>query len=76
MYTHKDDDSFCGSVCRAIYRAKERRTENRAAYHCEFCGEIFVPTRTDSRFCSNACRQRAYRERNSRRKTRRERKSR
>jgi hypothetical protein len=30
---------------------------------CAHCGEPFEPKRTDQRFCSNACRQAAYRER-------------
>ncbi len=28
---------------------------------CEGCGEPFKPLRTDAKFCSNACRQAAYR---------------
>jgi hypothetical protein len=31
--------------------------------NCEECGVSYVPTRNDSRYCSNACRQRAYRRR-------------
>jgi hypothetical protein len=30
---------------------------------CSQCGTPYPPSRTDSRFCSNRCRQRAYRER-------------
>ena len=30
---------------------------------CAACGVIFEPTRLDGRYCSNACRQRAYRRR-------------
>jgi uncharacterized OB-fold protein len=30
---------------------------------CARCGGMFEPPRTDQRFCSNACRQAAYRER-------------
>ena len=32
---------------------------------CEACGEPFAPTRADARYCSNACRQDAYRERHA-----------
>lgn len=34
---------------------------------CADCGKRFYPKRTDARFCSAACRQRAYREREQRR---------
>lgn len=30
---------------------------------CEACGDSFVPKRTDARYCGDACRQRAHRER-------------
>jgi hypothetical protein len=30
---------------------------------CEHCGRLFLATREHARFCSNACRQAAYRER-------------
>ena len=32
---------------------------------CEACGEPFTPTRVDARYCSQACRQDAYRERHA-----------
>lgn len=46
-------------------RARERRAQRRAGRRWQWvgCGEVFRPTRTDSRYCSRACRQRAYRER-------------
>jgi hypothetical protein len=28
---------------------------------CAMCGERFMPARSDARYCSNACRQRAWR---------------
>ena len=30
---------------------------------CAHCGGSFIPNRVDARFCSNKCRQRAYRRR-------------
>ena len=28
---------------------------------CKVCGKVFTPTRSDDVYCSNACRQKAYR---------------
>jgi hypothetical protein len=36
------------------------RREKRVDLTCA-CGKTFTPARTDARYCSNACRQRAYR---------------
>lgn len=35
--------------------------------HCaeEDCGQAFTPTRSDARYCSSSCRQRAYRRRSA-----------
>jgi hypothetical protein len=58
--------TFCSEVCRpkalAAY-GRNRRCEARGDRPCEGCGETFKPTRTDARFCSVACKQRAYRQR-------------
>lgn len=58
--------------------AKSRRAKARGTRQCQDCGKIFKPTRTDARFCSVACKQRAYRKRvtNNRCRPRRGRKSR
>jgi hypothetical protein len=56
----------CCDECRTKAQAKaarERRTKARGQRQCEDCGETFKPTRTDSKFCSVACKQRAYRKR-------------
>ena len=29
---------------------------------CKVCGKVFTPTRSDGVYCSNACRQKAYRQ--------------
>jgi hypothetical protein len=30
---------------------------------CEHCGETYLPSRSDARYCGDACRQRAHRQR-------------
>jgi len=58
--------TFCSQVCRAKALAahgRNRRREARGDRPCEGCGKTFKPTRTDARFCSVACKQRAYRQR-------------
>ena len=52
------------SDCRSI--AKEKRNEQRKLEHfsehtCSVCSGSFVSKRNDAKFCSNACRQKAYR---------------
>jgi hypothetical protein len=42
--------------------ASLRRSRNGACA-CEACGEAFTPTRSDGRYCSSPCRQKAYRRR-------------
>ena len=51
----------CSTHCdaRAAAEAKRRSRERR----CDDCGHTFDPTRADARYCSNACRQHAYRRR-------------
>jgi hypothetical protein len=52
-----------GQFCYTCYQAVRR-----AALHCEpvpmlcaCCGQSFTPTRSDARYCSARCRQRAHR---------------
>jgi hypothetical protein len=40
-----------------------KRRSVTAIATCHFCGEAFIPTRSDARYCSNAHRQAAYRQR-------------
>jgi hypothetical protein len=42
------------------YRARRRREMRQ---RCLACEETFVPTRRDARYCGDACRQHAFRER-------------
>ena len=41
---------------------KQRRLEKRQNHVCKSCGKTFTPRRSDAIYCSNACRQRAYRQ--------------
>jgi hypothetical protein len=52
----------CSQAC---YRRqlRARRRAERAKVACKVCRVKFVPTRSDARYCSNACRQAAHRKR-------------
>jgi hypothetical protein len=62
---------FCCDQCRAQHQssrqaavARERRAEARdVSRPCLECGEHFEPRRADSKYCSPACKQKAYRKR-------------
>jgi hypothetical protein len=55
-------DAVCSDRC---YRRARRayRQATRPRQRCLVCEEWFRPERSDSRYCSPACRQRAYRQR-------------
>jgi hypothetical protein len=58
----------CSSGCTYALRYAGRAHEARLARTphqavCAICGKKFTPKRQDARFCSNACRQSAYRQR-------------
>ncbi len=42
-------------------RRRERKLHHRLQPNCEACGNEFRRARTDARFCSDTCRQRAHR---------------
>jgi hypothetical protein len=46
-----------------VFHWRDRPELRPPAALCVQCGATYQPQRSDSRFCSNACRQRAYRER-------------
>jgi hypothetical protein len=50
----------CGHKARAA-RDRGARAEARGTRDCESCSKTFTPTRTDSKFCCVACKQKAYR---------------
>lgn len=52
----------CASDAENARRRDERRTR-RTGRCCVGCGETFTPPRADGRYCSSACRQKAYRQR-------------
>ena len=53
----------CDQYCRDAARAKQRRAELRQSHRCNHCRAEYQPKRNDSRYCSSACRQAAYRQR-------------
>ena len=56
---------MCGPECRQAARYARLRIV-RPTRACAQCQKPFVPRRDDARFCSVACKQRAYRRRASR----------
>ena len=56
---------LCSSRCAWLAASKRRSATTGAARHkaCAVCGTVFDPPRADARYCSPACRQRAYRQR-------------
>jgi hypothetical protein len=57
---HKTIREFCSRTC--YDRHKGHRTETIS---CQTCNESFTPKRTDSKYCSSKCRQKAYRQRST-----------
>ena len=53
----------CSNRCEQRERRKKRYRAQKARNICTICLETFQPKRGDAKFCSNACRQRAYRSR-------------
>jgi hypothetical protein len=53
---------YCQGEC-AEDAARERNRVEHGERECDGCGETFTPTRSDSRYCKDACRQKAYRKR-------------
>ena len=57
-YCHLTD---CRSVAKQN-RNEQRKREHHSEHICSVCSASFISKRTDAKFCSNACRQKAYRE--------------
>jgi len=63
--------TFCCDACQtkhgAVFyaeRARKLRADQRGpSRECSECGDHFEPHRADAQFCSNGCRQKAYRKR-------------
>ncbi len=58
-------DGYCWPCANDGERQRQRdlRRQARADRVCAECGGTFTPPRSDGRYCSPACRQRAYRQR-------------
>jgi hypothetical protein len=61
MYKGKRRYHFCSEDCRRRYRNLTRRTATHQST-CEVCGSPFTSKRSDAKTCSDACRQKAYRQ--------------
>ena len=59
-WPHVDNLSTWGKLSQP--KSLKKRAE-RGTYTCACCGEQFLPIRADARYCSNACRQKDYRQR-------------
>jgi hypothetical protein len=62
----EDQHVACSDKCRravysAIHRAKHRRAPEPLI--CASCSTLFTPKRSDARFCSKSCKQKAFRRR-------------
>ena len=52
----------CGNIGYRRQLKIRRLTEPPRVQLCKVCGKAFAPKRSDAVYCSNACRQRAYRQ--------------
>jgi len=55
-------ESTCSDECAQSARNQRRRVA-RTERRCEECESVFTPPRADTKYCSSACRQKAYRSR-------------
>ena len=55
--------AWCSSTCAMVWYNQHRPKVERVERPCTHCGVTFKPARTDSVYCSSACRQAAYRAR-------------
>jgi predicted nucleic acid-binding Zn ribbon protein len=61
----------CSDTCNKVaaaaslkrFRSRERKNRERPTANCKVCGKPFEPQRTTRLYCSDACQQKAYRER-------------
>ena len=62
FFTQEHNRKYCqGEACARLHRRKLRQ-QARTDMTCACCGKTFTANRKDAKFCSNACRQSAYRE--------------
>ena len=66
FYTNIETKKYClYGLCGNRGYQKELSQKRREALQdrvCKVCGKVFTPTRSDCIYCSNACRQKAYRQ--------------
>jgi hypothetical protein len=60
----RTDKDVCGRACLKRLKRRQARQEPEPVV-CATCGTTFTPARSDARYCSNACRQRAHRQRHA-----------
>jgi predicted amidophosphoribosyltransferase len=62
---HHSERVCCADCLRTMSnaRANEQRRVRHVEINCEVCGEEFTPRRGDATTCSNASRQKLYRQR-------------
>ena len=67
IYTQTRNRKYCSfQTCghkMLNLRKSLKKSAERGTYTCACCGEQFLPIRADARYCSNACRQKDYRQR-------------
>ena len=62
FFTQEHNRKYCqGEVCARLHRRKLRQ-QARTNLICACCCKQFDANRKDAKYCSNACRQKAYRE--------------
>jgi len=64
FYTRVPVKKYCNEHCCYLgfwKHKREKRLEKRMDMVCKTCGNTFTPKRNDAVYCSNACRQKAYR---------------
>lgn len=64
FYTSVHSKIYCNyDTCSKLYRKRIHRIRMKLReQHCAECGKEFIPKRTDAKFCSNACRQKHFRQ--------------
>ena len=72
IYSRIKPLKFCAETgwnpCAQDYYNRQRRAErrrNRQDTACKYCGKLFTPKTAAARYCSAACKQKAYRQRHS-----------
>jgi len=67
LYSYGFRKTWCCERCTQVYYNRRRPKIAASPIACFACGRVFAAPRSDAKFCSDACRQRAYRARKGRR---------